>query len=69
MDNYLAQELNRFRQNEPDTAHVLDTYKEIEGVYREVVDAMGGTKQYRSEFKNSAEVTISFPITAQHPKP
>ena len=58
--NSLTDELRRLREQEPDVALILDTFEEIERVYRDTLEAMGVTGKHTLEAKNSAEVTISF---------
>jgi len=58
--NSLTNELRRLREDDPDVKIVLDVYGEIERVYRDVLEAMGGTSKHTPDVRNSAEVTISF---------
>jgi hypothetical protein len=59
----LTNELYRLREEEPDVAHVLDVFGEIERVYRDTLEAMGVTRKHVPEVRNSAEVTLSFNLT------
>lgn len=56
----LTNELDRLREEDPNVAHVLDVYSEIERVYRDTLEAMGVTRKHAPEVMNSAEVTLSF---------
>lgn len=59
----IAEELRRLREEDPDVALVLDTFREIDLVYRCALESMGGIYKYKPEVKNSAEVTISSSFT------
>jgi hypothetical protein len=59
----LTDELYQLRQNDPDVALVLDAYEEIDRVYAEIIEAMGGRSKPATEIMNSANVTISFRAT------
>jgi hypothetical protein len=56
----LTNELYRLREEDPDVAHVLDVFGEIEHVYRDTLEAMGVTRKHVPEVRNSSEVTLSF---------
>jgi len=58
--NGLTEELRQLRDGDPYMRLVLDTFEEIEQVYRESLETMGISSQEISEVKNSADVTISF---------
>jgi phage tail protein X len=45
----------------PEIDEVLNTYAEIEGVYRELLQAMGSMKQVQPIVEDSAKITISLP--------
>lgn len=61
--NSLTNELRQLREDNPDVAHVLDVFGEIERVYRDAMEAMGATGKSIPEVRNSAEVTLSFRST------
>ena len=55
----LDMELNRLRQGDPNLANILDVYREIEQVYRQIQEAMGITNENIAlEVKNSADAPL-----------
>jgi hypothetical protein len=56
--------LNRLREDDPDVAHILDVFGEIERIYHEALEAMGAVNKSVHAVGNSAEVTVSFRSTA-----
>jgi hypothetical protein len=51
----------RYLNENPEIDEVLSTYNEIEGVYRELLEAMGAVKQVQPIVEDSAKITISLP--------
>jgi hypothetical protein len=51
----------RYLNENPEIHEVLNTYNEIEGVYRELLEAMGPVKQVQPGVEDSAKITISLP--------
>ncbi len=57
--NRLDMRLNQLRQDNPDLANILDVYREIEQVFRQIQVAMGITNENITlEVKNSADVPL-----------
>jgi hypothetical protein len=51
----------RYLNENPEIDEVLNTYNEIEGVYRELLEAMGSVKRVQPIVEDSAKITISLP--------
>jgi hypothetical protein len=47
----------------PEIDEVLNTYDELEGVYRELLQAMGWLNQVQPIAEDSAKITLSLPDT------
>ncbi len=55
----LSEQLKQLRENEPDVALIMDTYRAISRVYSESLEAMGRTTKIESVVSNSADVILS----------
>jgi hypothetical protein len=53
--------LQQYMNENPDIDEVLNTYDEIESVYRELLQAMGWVKQVQPIVEDSAKITLSLP--------
>ena len=67
MDN-LADELHRLREDDPELALVLDSYRESRRVYREVLEARRVVGPELPRSSNSAKVTVSARPTVSLPE-
>jgi len=56
----LTKELEEIGRNDPDVALVLNVFQEIERVYNDALEAMGGTNKGRAGVINSENVSTSF---------
>jgi hypothetical protein len=68
MDN-LTDELRRLRENDPDLAHILDTYAEIRRIYGGVVEATRFAGPSTPTSSSSAKVSVSAQPTAPLSRP
>ncbi len=60
MNNHLADQLQQLRAHDPDIAAVLNTFDEIDQIYREALEATGSVSSNVSLTKNFGEMTLSF---------
>jgi hypothetical protein len=56
----LTNKLRQLRKDDPDVALLIDTFEQIDTVYRASLEAMGASHSALPEVANCAEVTVSF---------